>query len=340
MKKRLAVILALTMLLTLIAVPAWAEEAAPTVILDGNTLSFEVPPMIDNGRILVPLRAIFEAMGAKVDWDSASQTATAVKGDIEVVLKIGSLAPTVNGTVKTLDVPGKIVNGRTLAPLRFVGEAFGTVTWDDSLKQAVIKSKADTAPAPAPVPEPAPAQPAAPASAGDIVKASIAAFAAVETQMDFAGQVKGTPYGDLDCKINGSGAIKADKSAASKYYADLGVLDNGDRDVTACMFSEVISGPEADGLKLAASGVLTEEGNNYVVALTGVDCPQSILGILNKACSTVPIDFMLKIDCKIKFDKTTNKIVSVDNIVLTGKAKTAIGLYDTNIGGNVTYKFK
>ncbi len=127
--------------------------AAPTVNLDGQQLSFDVPPTIEDGRTLVPLRAIFEAMGATVSWDQDTQTATAVKGDTTVVLKIGSTTPTINGQVKQLDVPAKIVSGRTLAPLRFVGEAFGgTVEWNQASQLVSITSvpTSGTPPPPAP----------------------------------------------------------------------------------------------------------------------------------------------------------------------------------------------
>ncbi|MEQ8200771.1 MAG: copper amine oxidase N-terminal domain-containing protein [Syntrophomonadaceae bacterium] len=118
--------------------------AAPSVQLDGKQLTFEVPPIIENGRTLVPLRAIFEAMGAQVSWDQLTNTATASKGDKTIVLQIGSPTATINGQIKRLDVPAKIVNGRTLAPLRFVGEAFGgTVGWDPSTYMITLISTSD-----------------------------------------------------------------------------------------------------------------------------------------------------------------------------------------------------
>lgn len=95
--------------------------AAPTVTLNDQQLSFNVPPIIENSRTLVPLRAIFEAMGTTVTWDQNTRTATAFKGDTTVVLQIGSTTPTINGQVKQLDVPAKIVNGRTLAPFKICG---------------------------------------------------------------------------------------------------------------------------------------------------------------------------------------------------------------------------
>jgi N-acetylmuramoyl-L-alanine amidase len=124
---------------TAMTVPA-AVTPSPTppprhqssVILNGRQLQFEVEPRIENGRTLVPLRAIFEAMGASVEWDESTRTVTAYNSSTTVVLPIGSTNPTVNGKTWLLDVPAKIVNDRTLAPLRFVGEAFGgTVEWNE-----------------------------------------------------------------------------------------------------------------------------------------------------------------------------------------------------------------
>lgn len=109
------------------------------MILNGTELKFDTAPTIESGTTLVPLRSIFEAMGAEVTWNQNTQTATAVKDNTTVVLRIGSTSPTINGQVKQLDVPAKIVNGRTLAPLRFVGEAFdGKVGWDPNTYTVTI----------------------------------------------------------------------------------------------------------------------------------------------------------------------------------------------------------
>lgn len=103
------------------------------VILNGNVLDFEVPPIIENGRTLVPLRAIFEALGASVSWDQTSRTVTARQGATTVLLPLDSTHALVNNNLTPLDVPAKIINGRTLAPLRFVGEAFGShVVWNNA----------------------------------------------------------------------------------------------------------------------------------------------------------------------------------------------------------------
>jgi hypothetical protein len=107
--KRLKWILGFVMVSVLFCVSP--VVAAPTVQLDGRQLYFDVPPVIDNGRTLVPLRVIFEAMGATVAWDDATKTVTAIKGNTTVILKLGSTTPKVNGVVKTLDVPAKAVSG-------------------------------------------------------------------------------------------------------------------------------------------------------------------------------------------------------------------------------------
>lgn len=129
----------LALLASLIFVlPAWA---APTVTVDGRTLEFDVPPRVEQGTTLVPLRGIFEALGASVAWDGTTQTVTASKGGTQIQLTIGSNTAYKNGTPVTLSVPGKVVGGSTVVPLRFVSEALGaSVAWDASTQMITITS--------------------------------------------------------------------------------------------------------------------------------------------------------------------------------------------------------
>ena len=132
MKKFYVVLLVILMTLTLCST-ATANDIS--VKLNGSQLSFDVPPAVDNGRTLVPLRAIFEAMGADVKWDGNTQTVTATKDSTIVVLTIGNKTAYKNNSPVVLDGPGKIINQRTLVPLRFVGEAFGAdVVWEGKKK--------------------------------------------------------------------------------------------------------------------------------------------------------------------------------------------------------------
>jgi len=107
----------------------------------GAILPFEQPPIIRNNRTLVPLRAILEALGAEVGWDSAASRITATKGGIIIALTIGDSMASINGDDLKLDTPPIIVHDYTFVPARFVSEALGAnVTWDEANKTVVMKS--------------------------------------------------------------------------------------------------------------------------------------------------------------------------------------------------------
>ena len=138
--KRLTSISVLTLLIIFSGLFANAERDI-SVKLDGNSIVFDQPPIIESGRTLVPVRAIFEALGATVDWLPETRTVVSIKGDVTVRLQIDSVFATVNGSEITLDVPAQIVNGRTLVPLRFVGESFGlSVGWIGEIRQVTLDS--------------------------------------------------------------------------------------------------------------------------------------------------------------------------------------------------------
>ena len=114
-------------------------EKGISVKVNGETLSFDQPPVIIGGRTLVPLRAIFVALGATVDWEQSTKTAIAKKGADEIKVSIGSSELYKSGTVKELDVPAKLINDKTMVPARAVSEAFGaTVDWDQSTRTVII----------------------------------------------------------------------------------------------------------------------------------------------------------------------------------------------------------
>ena len=110
-----------------------------SVTLDGRPMTFDVPPQSIGGRTMVPMRAIFDALGAEVGWNSTTQTITATKDTTVIVLRIGNPAATVNGSSVTLEQPATIIDGRTLVPLRFVGDALGAeVGWDGASRTVTI----------------------------------------------------------------------------------------------------------------------------------------------------------------------------------------------------------
>jgi len=114
------------------------------VILDDEALVFDEKPLIIDGRTMVPLRAIFEALAMDVSWDNRLQEVTAVKDNLEIILLVGSKTPTVNGEVVEIDVVSYIENGRTMVPLRFIAESTGaTVEWDGKTNTVTITSPID-----------------------------------------------------------------------------------------------------------------------------------------------------------------------------------------------------
>lgn len=112
------------------------------VTFNGEHLQFDVPPVLENGRVLVPLRTVFKALGATVEWDGTTSTVTVIRGNDTVKLTIGKSTAYKNGVSVELDVPAKVIDGRTLVPVRFVSEAFGErVYWFAETKTVLIFSQ-------------------------------------------------------------------------------------------------------------------------------------------------------------------------------------------------------
>ncbi|MDR0470009.1 MAG: copper amine oxidase N-terminal domain-containing protein, partial [Peptococcaceae bacterium] len=134
-------VLTLIVLLLIAVFPAMADDGI-SVTVDGKSLSFDVPPQLIQNRTMVPMRAIFEALGADVDWNGASSTVTATTVDSVVVMQIGNAEITVDGKKILLDVPPMLIDNRTLVPVRAVAEGLKSdVLWDEATKRVIITSK-------------------------------------------------------------------------------------------------------------------------------------------------------------------------------------------------------
>ncbi len=146
MKKILAMVVMVAMIISMLPMALMAEEARPdseiAVKLDGKWMTFDVDPILLNDRTMVPMRAIFEALGATVSWDDPTQTATGEKDGKKVSVTIDSKIASIDGAEKEIDQPPVLKDDRTLVPLRFVSEAFGAeVGWDDATQTVTITSK-------------------------------------------------------------------------------------------------------------------------------------------------------------------------------------------------------
>jgi hypothetical protein len=125
--------LMICLLFMLALVPAPASAADPiTIKVNGVTLETDTPPFIKNSTTMVPLRSIFEALGAKVEWNGEKKEIVGTNLNLFIMMWIDNELATVTnlqppGGIKNhfLNVPPIIVNGRTFVPARFVSEALG-----------------------------------------------------------------------------------------------------------------------------------------------------------------------------------------------------------------------
>ncbi|MBA2937886.1 hypothetical protein HZF08_06175 [Paenibacillus sp. CGMCC 1.16610] len=131
-------------------VPVWIKSYDSEVLqedqimvnLDNKELEFDQPPTIVKGHTMVPLRKIFEELGADIQWDKDTLTATATKGQTIIKLTVGSNVAYINGVSTILDSEPLIIEGRTLVPARFIVESFGAkVSWEENSKTVFIKTK-------------------------------------------------------------------------------------------------------------------------------------------------------------------------------------------------------
>ncbi len=95
------------------------------VTVNGREQTLDVPPQLVEGRTMIPLRFLGDALGATVEYDAATRSITYTLGTSRIVLQIGANTATVNGENKTLDVPPLLIQGRTLVPVRFVSGNLG-----------------------------------------------------------------------------------------------------------------------------------------------------------------------------------------------------------------------
>ena len=156
MKKRLIKLIAILLVLTL-TFPICAnasfyilngerfeEPHQPDIklLLDGATVTTDVPPVIVDGRTLVPVRSVFESMGAKVGWIPEERRVT-VDGVAKVELVIDQKEANVDGESRTMDVPATIINDRTMVPVRFISECLSCeVKWVPEKRMVVVNRPA------------------------------------------------------------------------------------------------------------------------------------------------------------------------------------------------------
>ena len=138
MKKFISVIISLCILFS-VSLSAYAEKPI-SIKLGGNELKTDVAPILVENRTMLPVRAVFEAIGAKVDYIAAERKVVATKDDTVVTFIIDSTIMTINGAEKVIDVPAMVKDNRTLVPVRACVEAFNLkVEWNGNTRTVIIR---------------------------------------------------------------------------------------------------------------------------------------------------------------------------------------------------------
>lgn len=134
------------------ALQASAQQAV-TIVINGQQVGFDQPPVERAGRVFVPLRGVFQRLGASVVYSNGVINATG--NGRNVSLRIGSNQATVNGQTQYLDVAPFLIGARTLVPLRFVAQALGaTVDWNNNTRTVTINGNGGTYNTPQSTPPP------------------------------------------------------------------------------------------------------------------------------------------------------------------------------------------
>ncbi len=142
MKKIFTALLALFFIIGLASYnPAYAETKI-RALLNGKEIIFDQAPVIENGTTLVPVRAILEALGLELQYDAKTKAILAKNSEIEIAMQINNKNAYIDRVQVQMEVPAKIINSRTMVPIRFLAEAMELeVSWDGKSKIIYINEK-------------------------------------------------------------------------------------------------------------------------------------------------------------------------------------------------------
>lgn len=147
LSKLLAMLLSMLLVVSSAAFAVSADDHI-TVTFNGTPITFDAQPELNNGRTMVPMRAVFETFGCEVGFDEATSTVHATRGDTAIELTVDSTTATVGDEQLTLDAAPYLKDGRTYVPVRFIAESLDSqVYWDAATQEVIVvnldKFKAD-----------------------------------------------------------------------------------------------------------------------------------------------------------------------------------------------------
>lgn len=169
MKKSVTIMLLMSLLFTMFASVGHAAAPPPKLFLDGNQLVSDVPPVIENGSTLVPLAILSEGLGYEVEWEQSIRKVTVKKDSTVIELIIGEAMMKVNDVIMETPIEPKLIQDRTMVPVRLVGELLGlSFEWDGVERSVLIYSKPEEPAKPEELTEPAePVNPETPVAQPD-----------------------------------------------------------------------------------------------------------------------------------------------------------------------------
>lgn len=123
------------------------QYTSPSIQLyvNGNSVTTSVPPVQMSDDVLVPAREVFSVAGAEVEWRPSEQSIYVHNESNLIVLKINSNEAWVNGQMKPLNIPAKLINNKVMIPIRFISEALGYgVNWSPSDYAIYVSTTGET----------------------------------------------------------------------------------------------------------------------------------------------------------------------------------------------------
>ena len=140
MKKLICSLLICSMICAMLILPVSAADNI-TIYVNNQILNCDIPPFIENGRTMVPLRKIFDFFDVSIEWLEEAQEIVIMQGKQEIVFHINNPKMICNSYITTLDVAPVIVNGSTFVPLRAISESLDAdVEWISVTKSIYINS--------------------------------------------------------------------------------------------------------------------------------------------------------------------------------------------------------
>lgn len=143
-RKILTVSIIIFIISTCFSTPSFAANDI-SLVIDNQYIQCDVPPIAVNGRTLVPVRALFEYLDARVTWDDILGQVLITSETAVIILNLESNIASVNGNSVTLDAAPVVINGRTLVPIRFISETLGySISWDGSSRTVYVMTSGVT----------------------------------------------------------------------------------------------------------------------------------------------------------------------------------------------------